>query len=196
MVVCTLGTFFVLFMLSANFWCKLIVEFWYMRTFRTSAITVQQIKLRINRHATPQIRNRENQRLDGVRLPSLIAHSINHPTYLNTTEKCSRAVCILFSSADMFEWYVLESDKFCFNPITFFVLGQNGPNIILNILVEIVYQKLSVVPSHLDSNREFSHITAKNMIGLYMCNTVSKIKNFCAFPPPCISEFVCLFIYF
>jgi len=90
--------------------------------------------------------------------------------------KCSGAVRILFY--DMFKWCVIESDKFCFNPSSVSVEGQNGPNMML----EIAHQSHSLVHSHLNINWAFSQITAKNMIGLYMCNTVSNIKISASFP--------------
>jgi len=62
----------------------------------------------------------------------------------------------------------------------------------LNVMVETAHQKHSLVHSHLDSNREFSQITAKNIIGLYLYNTVSNIKISTSFSR---IAFANLFIY-
>ena len=94
--------------------------------------------------------------------------------------KCSGAVRILFF--EMFKWCAIESDKFCFNQSSISVEGQNGPNMMLNRMVEIAYEKHSLVHSHLDINLAFSQINAKNMLGLCMYNTVSNIKISASFP--------------
>jgi hypothetical protein len=94
--------------------------------------------------------------------------------------KCSGVVRILFFY--MFMWCVIESDKFCFNPSSVSVQGQNGPNMMLNTMVGIAHQKHSLVHSHLDIIRAFSQISAKNMIDMYMCNTVSNTKISASFP--------------
>jgi len=52
----------------------------------------------------------------------------------------------------------------------------------LNRMVEIAYQKHSLVHGHPDINMAFSQIDSKNMIGLYMCNTVSNVKISASFP--------------
>ena len=52
----------------------------------------------------------------------------------------------------------------------------------LNRMVEIAYQKHLLAHSHLDINLAFSQINAKNMIGLYIFNTVSNIKISASFP--------------
>jgi hypothetical protein len=59
-------------------------------------------------------------------------------------------------------------------------------------MVEIAHQKHSLVHSHLDINRAFSQITAKNIIGLYTCNPVSNIKVSASFTR---IVFANLFIY-